>query len=109
MIQESVSVAKGRQLTTPAILSLSLSRGEGTYVTSVKKIFLLVGWILTSFRLLNCLPKKLSRRTVVLKGACGLTRTRLGGRGPRPDVMRRSSERKFVAPFVIWTESSNGT
>ena len=72
-----------------------------THVTSVKKIFPLFGWIFTSLRELNCRPKKLSRRTVELKGGLWFTRTTFGGKFARPEFTNSSSPRKFVAPFVI--------
>lgn len=79
-------------------------RADGrTHTTSVKKS-LPLGCILISFKELNCRPKKLSNRTVVLCGGFGLTSTIEGGRGPRPEVMRSRLPRKGpVPPFVIWT------
>ena len=75
-------------------------------MTSVKNSTPVVGWILMSFSELNCLPKKLSRRTVALYGGFGFTITIDGGSDPRPDVIRRSEERYGpVPPFVIWTVS----
>ena len=64
------------------------------------------GSILTSLSELNCRPKKLSSRTVVLYGGFGFTRTTEGGKRARPDVTKR----RFplygpVPPLVICTVS----
>lgn len=73
-----------------------------TYVTSVKKSAPVVGWILMSFSELNCLPKKLSKSTVTLWGAFGLTSAMDGGNGPRPEVIRTREDLSGpVPPFVI--------
>lgn len=61
MVEETVTTKVWSEL---AINNVAVI--EGTHVTSVKKIFLLFGWIFASFKELNCRPKKLSRRTVVL-------------------------------------------
>lgn len=77
-----------------------------TYITSVKNIIPDVGCILISLRELNCLPKKLSSKTVALYGGLGLTKAIEGGREPLPEVMRSKEERYGpVPPLVIWIVS----
>jgi hypothetical protein len=74
---------------------------KSTYMTSVKKI-LPLGWTLMSLRELNWRPKKLSKMTVALYGAAGLTMTIEGGLVARPDVIKRRVPLYGpVPPFVI--------
>lgn len=83
---------------------------RATYVTSVKKILLVPGRIFASLSELNCLPKKLSKSTVVLCGGDGLTRATEGGRGPRPELMSiRSPLNGPVPPLVIWIVSGRSS
>jgi hypothetical protein len=77
-----------------------------THLGSVKNIMSVPGRILISLSELNCLPNKLSSRTVVLWGGFGLTSTTEGGSKARPEVAnKRSPLYGPVPPHTIWTVS----
>lgn len=112
VVQPSVSANNSKQPVWRALPHRKRTRRKGrtTYTTSVKNIFPLVGCTFTSFKELNCRPKKLSKRTVVLCGGDGFTRTTDGGRVPRPDVVRMRLPLKGpVPPFVIWIVSGRSS
>lgn len=70
----------------------------------MKKIALLVGCIFASFNELNCRPKKLSNKILVVKGGLGSARAIEGGSGHLPELMRTNEPFSGpVPPFVIWT------
>lgn len=77
-------------------------------MTSVKKIASLFGWTLASLRELNWRPWKLSKMVVELNGAFGLTKAKLGGTFPLPEVMNNSLSPKGVPPLTIWISGVMG-